>query len=287
MPNSSIKERCQLFSKTNSAFDSRIDLPVGVFDSGIGGLSILKGIAAELPDENLIYLADSGFAPYGDRSVDEISERTFKVVSWLVDKGVKAIVIACNTATAAAVKELRATYTLPIIGIEPGVKPAVLSTQTGRVGILATQYTVESEKFRRLIEPFKKEVELYVQAAPGLVETLETPGDHRIRLNELLKCYLDPMVAQGVDRLVLGCTHYSFLMDEILQILPEGIEVIDTPAAVAREVRRRLAIDHLLRDSDSELVTEFYSTARDQKHSSAQFQRLLGYEMQIKQPDNL
>lgn len=255
--------------------------PIGIFDSGVGGLSIVDGIARELPHENMIYLADSAFAPYGDKSDREIRERTEAVVDGLIRRGAKAIVIACNTATAAAVKQLRSHHNLPIIGVEPGVKPAVMSTKTGKVGILATQYTVESEKFRLLIEPYLSQAKLCIKGCPGLVETLEQPGDHRDKLIGLLRRYLEPMIEADVDRLVLGCTHYSFLIEEIRTLLPEQVEVIDTPGPVAREVRRRLLLAGLLNSDQSLGVHQYFSTSKEIAHSTTQFRRLLGFEASV------
>ena len=214
--------------------------PIGVFDSGVGGLSILQAIAEQLPNERLIYLADTAFAPYGDRSDEQIIERAFAITAWMVEQGCKAVVVACNTATAAAIQALREHFSLPLIGVEPGLKPAIAHSPTGRVGVIATSYTVRSEKFRRLVQTLAQDVVLTVQACPGLVETLEQPQEHEAKLDTLLATYLEPMKRNAVDTLVLGCTHYIFLRERISDYLGQNVEILDTASAIAREVERQL-----------------------------------------------
>lgn len=262
---------------------SRNFAPVGVFDSGVGGLSILQAIHRLLPDEQLIYLADHAYAPYGDKTPEQIVQRSTQVVDYLIARGCKAVVIACNTATAAAAADLRATHRVPIIGVEPGVKPAVSNSRVRRIGVLATQYTVVSEKFKSLVANHAEGVQLVVQGAPGLVETIEQPGDNSARLTELLSAYLRPMVAAGIDQLVLGCTHYSFLAAEIRAHLPDSIELIDTPEPVARELKRRLDAAGLLASPRSErLADEFLTTTADTGHISQLVSRLLGRVVEVR-----
>lgn len=207
---------------------------------------MLQALSAELPHERLIYFADTAYAPYGERSDSEIVKRSCRVTAWLVEQGCKAVVVACNTATAAAIRTLRERFDIAIIGIEPGLKPALQRSKTGRVGVLATSYTVQSDKFKRLVETYAADAQLSIQACPGLVETLEQPGEHAQQLQELLIRYLEPMKQQGIDTLVLGCTHYSFLREAIRDYLGESVEILDTPTAVAIETRRQLDVRELL-----------------------------------------
>lgn len=251
--------------------------PIGVFDSGIGGLSVLTAIAQELPNESLVYFADTGYAPYGDRTDQQIVERSIKVTEHLINTGCKAVVLACNTATAAAVTILRERTKLPIIGIEPGIKPAVTLSRSGRIGILATEYTVKSDKFKRLIQPYLSVANIRVQACPGLVERLEMPGDHQDSLDSLLDQYLAPMLEAKIDTLVLGCTHYTFLREAIQRRLPQSVVILDTPTAVAREVRRRLTENNrLCSHIESQNQVRYLSTADDIEQGRAVMSALLG-----------
>lgn len=256
--------------------------PVGVFDSGVGGLSVLQAISAELPSERIIYFADTAYAPYGDRSDGEIIERSSRVTASLIEQGCKAVVVACNTATAAAIKTLRERFDIAIIGIEPGLKPAVQRSKTGRVGVLATSYTVQSDKFRRLVTTFAAGTKLSIQACPGLVETLEQPGEHAEELDSLLTRYLAPMREQQIDTLVLGCTHYSFLRDAIGEHLGESVEILDTPAAVALELRRQLALRALLSPERETFSSHRYlTTGKDLSGIQAVMQSLIHEDIQL------
>lgn len=256
--------------------------PIGVFDSGVGGLSVLRAIREELPDESLIYFADTAYAPYGDRTDVEIVQRSRHISQRLVELGCKAIVVACNTATAAAVAQLRSEFSLPIIGIEPGIKPAVEKSASKRVGILATSYTLGSVKFQSLVQRFAASAQLTVQACPGLVETLELPGDQSWRLEELLDRYLTPMREAQIDTLVLGCTHYSFLTGAIRSRLGIGVDILDTPAAVARELHRRLAVESLLaQPSGTFTPVRYLTSAKDLAHGSELMTKLVGSEVEL------
>lgn len=258
--------------------------PIGVFDSGVGGLSVLQAISTELPSEQLIYFADTAYAPYGDRSDAEIIDRSCRITAWLVEQGCKAVVVACNTATAAAIKTLRERFDIAIIGIEPGLKPAVQRSKSGRVGVLATSYTVQSDKFNRLVETFAADVQLFIQACPGLVEILEQPGEHAERLHGLLTRYLKPMQEQRIDTLVLGCTHYSFLRQAIQHYLGESVEILDTPKAVALEVRRQLELRTLLTaQGETSPPHRYLTTGSDMPAIRAVMQSLIGETIQIEQ----
>jgi glutamate racemase len=218
---------------------------IGVFDSGVGGLSVLRAIRAALPFENLIYVADSGHAPYGDQTEAYIAQRTLTVGQWLVDSGVKAITIACNTATVVAARSLREHTALPVVAIEPAIKPAVAHTRSGVVGVLATRPTVQSESVARLCALHGTQVRLVLQACPGWVELVEQADLHSAQTEALVRAYVQPLIDQGADTLVLGCTHYPFLRDAIQRVAGEGVSLIDPTEAVARELVRRLDVNTL------------------------------------------
>ncbi|MBN1903930.1 MAG: glutamate racemase [Deltaproteobacteria bacterium] len=222
--------------------------PVGVFDSGVGGLSVLRCMREELPNEDFLYVADSGYAPYGDKLAEYIEKRAFTITQFLIKEGAKAIVVACNTATAVAIAKLRSAFDIPIIGMEPGVKPAIAATQCKVVGIMATTETLKSEKFRLLVNRFCNDCTIVTQACPGLVEQVERFDLEGKKTCELLKRYVGELLEKGVDIIVLGCTHYPFLSGIIQKIAGNGVKVIDTGVAVAREVRRRLEAAGILDD---------------------------------------
>lgn len=260
------------------------DSPIGVFDSGVGGLSVLQAIASALPCEQLIYVADTAYAPYGERSDAEIIERSIQITRWLVEQGCKAVVVACNTATAAAIATLRETFDLAIIGVEPGLKPAVEQSKTGRVGVLATSYTVRSAKFCRLVDTFAQDVQLTISACPGLVETLEKPGEHAQHLQQLLVRYLEPMREQQIDMLVLGCTHYSFLKTAITDYLGPDVSILDTPGAIAREVQRQLIRRSQLTSRSEHLSQHRYLSSAQNLEPVEQIMRsLTGLEITLEQ----
>lgn len=217
------------------------DGAIGVFDSGVGGLSVLRAIRAALPHEHLVYVADSGHAPYGDQSEDYITQRTLTVGNWLADQGVKALTIACNTATVVAAKILREQTHLPVVAIEPAIKPAVALTRSGVVGVLATRQTVQSASVARLVALYGDNKRILLQACPGLVEQVELADLHSADTQALLQQFIQPLVAEGADTLVLGCTHYPFLRERIKQLAGDGVTLIDPAEAVARELARRLA----------------------------------------------
>ncbi len=220
--------------------------PVGVFDSGLGGLSVLREIHALMPQESLCYIADSHYAPYGEKSVDQICQRSFACADWLVDQGVKALVVACNTATAAAVNQLRNRYELPVIAMEPAVKPAGEVTQAGRVGVLATAGTLSSKKYESLLRQHACHVTVISQPCPGLVEEIEKGDFESTALRSLLSRYLEPLLQAQVDTLILGCTHYSLIRSLIVELAGETVTVLDGGAAVARQLKQQLVNRQLL-----------------------------------------
>ena len=213
---------------------------IGVFDSGVGGLSVLRAIHAALPHEHLVYVADSGHAPYGDQSEAHITQRTLTVGHWLAEQGVKGITIACNTATVVAAKTLREQTHLPVVAIEPAIKPAVSLTRSGVVGVLATRQTVQSAAVARLVELYGADKRILLQGCPGLVEQVERADLHSAETEALLRQFITPLLEQGVDTLVLGCTHYPFLRNTIQRVVGDAVTLLDPAEAVARELVRRL-----------------------------------------------
>lgn len=221
--------------------------PVGVFDSGIGGLSVLQHIQQLLPQEELLYFADSGFAPYGDKADQVILERSLKIVEFLLQQGIKALVIACNTATAAAASQIRLRYPdLIVVGMEPGLKPAALQSADKVVGVLATNSTLQSQKFRLLRDKLATETgaRFFAEACIGLVDQIEQGQLETGATLQLVRRYVAPLLAQGADTLVLGCTHYPFIAPLIEQVIQETsvkpVQLIDTGVAVARQLQRLL-----------------------------------------------
>ncbi|SFA81915.1 glutamate racemase [Pseudomonas sp. NFIX10] len=218
------------------------DAPVGVLDSGVGGLSVLGEIRQLLPDESLLYVADCGHIPYGEKSPEYIRQRCAIIADFLFSQGAKALVVACNTATVAAVADLRRDFPRwPIVGMEPAVKPAAAATRSGIVGVLATTGTLQSAKFAALLDRFATDVRVITQPCPGLVELIEAGDLHSQALHQLLHHYVEPLLAAGCDTLILGCTHYPFLKPLLKDMIPRYISLIDTGAAVARQLQRLLA----------------------------------------------
>ena len=214
--------------------------PIGVFDSGVGGLSVLRAIRAALPGEDLVYVADSAAAPYGDRDEDFISERAAGIVRFLLAQRVRAIVVACNTATVVAVAQLRAWCPVPIVAIEPAIKPAAQATRSGVIGVLATRRTIDSPAVARLCALHGGGARVMLQACPGLVEQVER-GALRAEATRAPRArYRAPMLSAGADTLVLGCTHYPFLIDAIGEIAGPDVRIVDPAQAVARELMRRI-----------------------------------------------
>ena len=234
--------------------------PIGIFDSGVGGVSVLLEIQKQLPAEQLIYIADSAYAPYGDKPVEVIHHRAFRIVETLLEQQVKAIVVACNTATGVAVDALRARWPVPFVAIEPAVKPAAAATRTGIVGVLATSQTIASPRFARLADTWANGARILTQACPGLVEQIEHGELATPKTRELVASYVKPLVDQGADTLVLGCTHYPFVQPLIASVAGPGVTLINPAAAVARELRRRLAEISLLAPATQAGSTRFLTS---------------------------
>jgi glutamate racemase len=215
--------------------------PIGIFDSGVGGISVMSHIQSLLPNESLAYVADSLFAPYGLKSKDMILKRSKTAIDYLIKKkSVKLVVVACNTATAAAIQELRQIYQIPIIGMEPAIKPATKATICKKVGILATNGTLDSAKFSALLETYSGEINFYTQPCPGLVELIEQGRIDDSSIKNLIQKYLNPLIEIKVDTIVLGCTHYVFIRNIIENIMGPEVKIIDTGLAVAKHVRNEL-----------------------------------------------
>lgn len=213
--------------------------PIGIFDSGIGGTSIWAEIHQLLPNEKTIYLADSKNAPYGQKSKAEIIELSSKNTEFLLNMDCKLIVVACNTATTNAIQELRAKYNVPFIGIEPAIKPAATNSKTQTIGILATQGTLNSELFHKTAEKFQN-TKIIEQVGHGLVQLIENGEINSPEMSKLLHSYLTPMINANIDYLVLGCSHYPYLIPQIKKILPNNIQIIDSGQAVARQTQNVL-----------------------------------------------
>jgi glutamate racemase len=235
--------------------------PIGVFDSGVGGLSVLREIRRELPYEDLLYVADSAHAPYGDKSTRFIEDRTVAIVEFLLSRNAKAIVVACNTATGVAIEMLRAKFSVPIVAMEPAVKPAVAHTRSGVIGVLATSRTITSDNFARLHKRFGADVKILMQSCPGLVEQVELGDLSGDETRTLIARYVAPLLEQEADTIVLGCTHYPFLAPLIREIAGPTVAVIDPSAAIARELRRRLSSANLLSVVNRAGTEQFWTSA--------------------------
>jgi len=278
--------------------------PVGVFDSGVGGLSVLKHLRAALPAEDFLYVADSGYAPYGERSPEFIRERSLRIAHFLVEKGCKALVVACNTATAAAVHELRDQLAIPVIAMEPGIKPAVEITRTNVIGVLATAGTLESARFFSLVSRYAGTASIVTQPCAGLVECIEACQLDSAATQTLLRRYLSPLLERGADVIVLGCTHYPFLREQIENIVREqsqsiacaqnekslrvtiadnaqhSVAIVDTGPAVAKELKRRLEQRALLSACVRSGRESFWSSG-DLTRASIVYSRLWGRDAEV------
>jgi glutamate racemase len=247
-----------------------LEQPVGIFDSGVGGLSVLLEVRRQLPHEDLLYVADSGHAPYGEKPVDFIERRATAIVNFFIQQGAKAVVVACNTATGTAIESLRARWPLPIVGIEPAIKPAVAATTSRVIGVLATGQTIASARFARLVSAYGAGVNIVTQACPGLVEQIEKGDLSSAGTRALIAGYVRPLVEQGADTLVLGCTHYPFVRDAIAAVAGPGVTIIDPAPAVAREVHRRLEQRGMLTKTGGAGTMKFWTSGEP-----AQLERML------------
>ncbi|WP_339337292.1 MULTISPECIES: glutamate racemase [unclassified Croceitalea] len=236
--------------------------PIGIFDSGVGGTSIWKELHHLMPNESTIYLADSKNAPYGEKPKEEILRLSIKKTELLLEMGAKIIVVACNTATTNAIEHLRKNYNVPFIGIEPAIKPAALQTKTKKVGVLATKGTLSSSLFHNTSKLYTSGIEVYEQEGKGLVELIESGLQNPIEVKNLLEKILEPILLEEVDCLVLGCTHYPYLIPILKDILPKDINIVDSGAAVAQQTKNVLKKNGLLNfEKKIKLTYRFYSNS--------------------------
>ena len=233
--------------------------PIGIFDSGIGGTSIFKEIHSLLPAEHFIYLADSKHAPYGNKTKDEIVHLSIKNTELLLDEGCKIIVVACNTATTNAISYFREKYEVPFIGIEPAIKPAALKSRTKVVGILATRGTLSSQLFHKTTDLYASGIKVIEQVGEGIVPLIETGQLNSKKMLALLKNYIDPMIKADIDYLVLGCTHYPYLIPILEKMLPKKVTIIDSGLAVAKQTQAILKANDLLNSNMTKPLIKLYS----------------------------
>jgi glutamate racemase len=238
--------------------------PIGIFDSGVGGISVLREAIKLLPNENFIYYGDSKNAPYGIKTVDEVKNLSFSVTDILINKGIKALVVACNTATSAAINDLREKYKIPIIGIEPALKPAVLLGRKGKILIMATPMTLSEEKFYKLMKKYEDIAEIVPMPCPGLVELIEDGTFSGEKINSYLKEKLSSYIEYGIAAIVLGCTHYPFVKKEI-KLLTKDVPIIDGSKGTARQLKKKLVAIHLLNDSGKNGNVELHNSMEDSK----------------------
>jgi glutamate racemase len=258
------------------------DRPIGVFDSGIGGLSVWREIRRELPAERLLYLADQAHVPYGRRSLEEILALCTAVTRFFLEREAKLVVLACNTASAAALHPLRGAFPkVPFVGMEPAVKPAAQETRTGKVAVIATEATFQSQLFAGVVERFAEGVEVFQQACPGLVERIEGGDTDSPELRARLAGWIRPLVEKGIDRLVLGCTHYPLVRAAIESVAGPNVQVIDPSPAIARQTKRVLERDRLLAAKSDAAPPLFLTTGPDAERFRAQVRRFVAEASEV------
>lgn len=256
-------------------------LTVGVFDSGVGGLSVLREIRALLPGVDLIYVADSAHVPYGEKPPAYIEARSLRLAQFLAEQGADAIVVACNTATATAMKALRQHFSIPIVGMEPAVKPAMAATRSGVVGVLATTGTLASARFAALLERYQGGNAMITEPCPGWVEVVERGELTGKETQMLVERHVLPLVAKAADVLILGCTHFAFLRALVEACAGPGVTVIDTGAAVARHLRQRLGEAGLLSNGGHMGEQKFY-TSGDPVRGEDTMRKLWAAELEVR-----
>ncbi|MEM7659472.1 MAG: glutamate racemase [Bacteroidota bacterium] len=239
----------------------RAHAPIGIFDSGLGGLSVWKAIRELLPGETLIYAADSARCPYGERAEEEIQQFSQQITMSFMLQSCKMVVVACNTATAAAITDLRREWpNIPFVGMEPAVKPAASDTQSQVIGVLATKGTLAGGHFQRALQTFTQGKEVLIQEGKGLVELVEAGLETSEQARDLLRTYVDPMLAAGADQVVLGCTHYPFFRSILQELVGETVTIVDPAPAIARQVQHLLQKAHLLRRSSAKPLALFWTS---------------------------
>jgi glutamate racemase len=250
--------------------------PIGVFDSGVGGLSILEALRHLLPAEDVLYFADQAHVPYGPRSLEEVGRFSLGVARFLLASDAKLIVVACNTASAAALKGLRESLPqVPFVGMEPAVKPAAGVTRSGHIGVLATPVTFQGQLFASLVERYGEGLDIHPATAPGLVERIESGDLTSQSTRKILADAVEPLLEAGIDTLVLGCTHYPFIIPLLEEIAGPGVEVINPAPAVARQTRRLLESDDLLAEEGAQGMVTYISSG-DADHLAALAESLIG-----------
>ncbi|OJA83333.1 glutamate racemase [Burkholderia ubonensis] len=255
--------------------------PVGVFDSGLGGLSVLRAVRAQLPDESFVYVADSRNAPYGPRDEAFITERTLAIGEWLAREGAKALVVACNTATAQSIAAIRERLAIPLVGVEPGIKPAAALSASGIAGVLATQSTLASARFQALLDRYGAGRRFICQPGHGLVEAVERGDTHSPALRALLDGYLQPMLDAGADTLVLGCTHYPFFTETIRDLVGNRLTIVDTSDAIARQLARVLDERGLRAPAGTRAAPPRFCSTSDGRQLRALASTLLGLDAPV------
>ncbi|KVZ57239.1 glutamate racemase [Burkholderia ubonensis] len=255
--------------------------PVGVFDSGLGGLSVLRAVRAQLPGESFVYVADSRNAPYGPRDEAFITERTLAIGEWLAREGAKALVVACNTATAQSIAAIRERLAIPLVGVEPGIKPAAALSASGIAGVLATQSTLASARFQALLDRYGAGRRFICQPGHGLVEAVERGDTHSPALRALLDGYLQPMLDAGADTLVLGCTHYPFFTETIRDLVGDRLTIVDTSDAIARQLARVLDERGLRAPAGTRAAPPRFCSTSDGRQLRALASTLLGLDAPV------
>ncbi|KVC94353.1 glutamate racemase [Burkholderia ubonensis] len=255
--------------------------PVGVFDSGLGGLSVLRAVRAQLPDESFVYVADSRNAPYGPRDEAFITERTLAIGEWLAREGAKALVVACNTATAQSIAAIRERLAIPLVGVEPGIKPAAALSASGIAGVLATQSTLASARFQALLDRYGAGRRFICQPGHGLVEAVERGDTNSPALRALLDGYLQPMLDAGADTLVLGCTHYPFFTETIRDLVGNRLTIVDTSDAIARQLARVLDERGLRAPAGTRAAPPRFCSTSDGRQLRALASTLLGLDAPV------
>ena len=252
--------------------------PIAVFDSGLGGLTVLRAMRDRLPHEDYFYFADTRFLPYGERPEVFLKERGVLIAEALARRGAKALVIACNTATAAAAEAIRAAIDLPIVALEPGVKPAVALSKCGVIGVLATTRTLASERYLRLVGNHANGYRVLAQPCPGLAEAIEAQGPESAEVAALLDTFVAPLVEAAVDVVVLGCTHYPWVAESIARRMPAGVTLLDTGEPVARQLERLLGAANLLGGGAGRLTL---ATSGAPLQVAVTVDRLFGHKMAV------
>ena len=236
--------------------------PIGIFDSGIGGITIFKSVQELLPKENILYYSDNLNSPYGNKSKKEIQDLSLKNSNWLLDKGCKIIVVACNTATTNCISLLRKSFKQPFIGVEPAIKPAAINTKTGNIGVLATKGTLNSNLFSITSNDLCSKINIIEKNGDGLVEMIENGILNGIEIEKLLVKFLSPMIKSNIDHLVLGCTHYPLIKDSIKKILPDNVKILESGKAVAKQTKKIIVNNNIV-GNNTNVTYNFYCNGSD------------------------